>query len=641
MKKNEEIEEEEKNNKKEIGDNLNDFTFLELLSKGQFGFVAKVKSKKNNQIYAMKCYKNMEDNSSFLAEVVLLRKLNHENICKYYLYFKDEKKDSIYIIMEYIDNGSLLNLLISHKDLQKEIKLEKLYDIFLQCLRGLKYIHKFGIIHRDIKPAHFVINSYGQVKLIDFKRACVSSKEKVKDFLDTKISEINEDNLVKKEDFKIRAGNFSAPELNNDIDKYDEKIDVYSLGITFCSLLFFTTSLPSEDNVKNDRQDLFKIIKAMLEKQEKRKDSKSVYAELKQLYIKNLITKNNDLDCVIKCLFSLSTLNELLSQYSNNYDQKTLNGKCTKLFISQNSKEEWENNLFNLRKKMYKKGFNQLLIRNHKRIEPAYIINYLIIEMNEEFKRLKRQIDNANKNNNGNDVCKTYELRKNEENAKQYIGYFKNTFKTPFSDYIFNILKNIRTCQACKKYHEYSFNFIYSIRFDIKFLLEKYPNEKIIDINQAFDCYNKNYTLNAGKNITFTHKCSEDRDGNNANIEVKKEFYELAQNLIIFLDRGENCINKEYISFGETLNLNNNLYFLTGVICRIEKFNKDEKKREVKYIYYIREKNNTQYSSNVGEDGKLHDFNNIKYTGDIIHLFYEKNNYNNNNNFNNTFLNKD
>ena len=38
----------------EMGDKLEDFSILQILGKGSFGFVAKVRSNKNNKIYAMK-----------------------------------------------------------------------------------------------------------------------------------------------------------------------------------------------------------------------------------------------------------------------------------------------------------------------------------------------------------------------------------------------------------------------------------------------------------------------------------------------------------------------------------------------------------------------------------------------------------
>ena len=48
------FDESELYNDSEMGDRLEDFSILQILGKGSFGFVAKVRSNKNNKIYAMK-----------------------------------------------------------------------------------------------------------------------------------------------------------------------------------------------------------------------------------------------------------------------------------------------------------------------------------------------------------------------------------------------------------------------------------------------------------------------------------------------------------------------------------------------------------------------------------------------------------
>ena len=94
----------------DIGTTLDDFEILQTLGKGSYGFVSKVKSKKNQKIYAMKMIDlslvNDEQESNLLKnEIKILHQLNSPHIIKYYLNFQIQTK--IYILMEYINNGDL------------------------------------------------------------------------------------------------------------------------------------------------------------------------------------------------------------------------------------------------------------------------------------------------------------------------------------------------------------------------------------------------------------------------------------------------------------------------------------------------------------------------------------------------------
>ena len=279
----------EPNEKNEIGNKLEDFVILRILSKGKYGFVAKVKSKKNHKIYAMKKYdlsKNEEEKQLFFNEEIFLKKLNHENICKYYLSFIEN--NCLFLIMEYMDNGSLFDLIDTYLEINKKIKKKiedkTLFNIILQCLRGVAYIHSLGLIHLDIKPAHFVMDSYGHVKLIDFKTACLLDEKNINYFIDDKDNDNDKiKNLVKKYKSYLIIGGFKAPEIKkedgNAIINYDEKIDVYSLGVTFCSLIYLDTSFHKEECNK-----LFNEIKRMLGQFPKlRPASKDIYKMIKKI----------------------------------------------------------------------------------------------------------------------------------------------------------------------------------------------------------------------------------------------------------------------------------------------------------------------------------------------------------------------
>lgn len=97
-----------------------------------------------------------------MQEIDLLKNLNHQNIVQYYGYSKTA--DYLYIILEYCENGSLHSICKNFGKFP-----ENLVGIYLtQVLHGLLYLHKEGVIHRDIKGANILTTKDGVVKLADF-----------------------------------------------------------------------------------------------------------------------------------------------------------------------------------------------------------------------------------------------------------------------------------------------------------------------------------------------------------------------------------------------------------------------------------------------------------------------------------------
>ena len=179
-----------------MGDKVKDYEILQVLGKGSYGFVAKVKSRINHKIYAMKQidFSKIEEEKEFELcqnEMVVLKNLNHPLITKYYKSIKDG--DCLYIIMEFMDNGDLNGLISAHKTLGEPIEEEKLWNIFIQAMSSLVYIHSLNLVHRDIKPQNLFLNNEGMVKLGDFGVSSVLKDKLIK----TMIKNKNQNNLGK------------------------------------------------------------------------------------------------------------------------------------------------------------------------------------------------------------------------------------------------------------------------------------------------------------------------------------------------------------------------------------------------------------------------------------------------------------
>ncbi|MFA5292139.1 MAG: SUMF1/EgtB/PvdO family nonheme iron enzyme [Phycisphaerae bacterium] len=89
-------------------------------------------------------------------------KLSHHNIVRLRTFQSDEAIK--YLVMEYIDGGSLEEKIISAGTLS----VDETIEIFSQVAVGLDYAHSQNVLHRDIKPANIMLTKSGTAKLADF-----------------------------------------------------------------------------------------------------------------------------------------------------------------------------------------------------------------------------------------------------------------------------------------------------------------------------------------------------------------------------------------------------------------------------------------------------------------------------------------
>lgn len=79
-------------------------------------------------------------------EVDILKKCKEYNIVHYY--GTCAKDDTLWILMDYCSVGSVLDLM---KTIKRTLTEEEIAVILLSVLKGLSYLHREGIIHRDLK----------------------------------------------------------------------------------------------------------------------------------------------------------------------------------------------------------------------------------------------------------------------------------------------------------------------------------------------------------------------------------------------------------------------------------------------------------------------------------------------------------
>ncbi|KAL1135208.1 hypothetical protein V6Z11_A12G158500 [Gossypium hirsutum] len=138
------------------------------IGKGAYARVYKSLDLENGDFVAIKqvSLENIaqEDLNIIMQEIDLLKNLNHKNIVKYLGSLKTTTH--LHIILEYVENGSLANIIKPNKFGPFPESLVAVY--IAQVLEGLVYLHEQGVIHRDIKGANILTTKEGLVKLADF-----------------------------------------------------------------------------------------------------------------------------------------------------------------------------------------------------------------------------------------------------------------------------------------------------------------------------------------------------------------------------------------------------------------------------------------------------------------------------------------
>ena len=523
----------------QMGEKFDDFEVLSQLGKGSFGEVFKVRSKINNKVYAIKRLNlkailgDQGEKAAQLSrnEAPILDKLNklkHPHIIKFYKKFQDKDKNYLYYVMEYVSNGDIKGFIEAHKEFNKHISEDLLWTIFLQSMSGLAYIHNNDVIHRDIKPANLLIDNNMIVKIAYFGVSVlmkidkdekegnrlspdktIDEKEENFGTPDQTIDEYIQNEkyaFLEKEEKKLmqfHGTNVGTPAYKpmEVLDKnYDQKADVFSMGLSFFEMCYFhlpkilkwdykkkkyiykKIEKPEDKNVHYSK-DLLDIINLMIEEEpSKRKTSEEIKDMLKNGYSKRYV-KNSSIDSIMRCLYSL---NPLTQHFKNMEENKIYNLPITSTYIQciknhsyllpnldnnkvQIQKEEgnsqeqsspwdnWSKSIQFFRSILSSKNYR---LEIPKEIEPRFVFAFLIRELHNE---LNTQINKSNDNNNNNNIIR-HLIRSGEESKTNniemmlnYIDDFMAKFNSLISNSFSGLAKITDYCNECK-IKTYSYN---------------------------------------------------------------------------------------------------------------------------------------------------------------------------------------
>jgi eukaryotic-like serine/threonine-protein kinase len=138
-------------------ENLGKFKIEAKLGEGAMGAVYKAWNPSFNDYVALKTIQNTGTGSQlkewFQFEARTLARLRHPNIVSIYEVSEDQGIN--FIVMEYLNGGSLDRLIEKHED----VPLAKRVGYVLCVCQALDFAHKRKVFHRDIKPANIMLPS--------------------------------------------------------------------------------------------------------------------------------------------------------------------------------------------------------------------------------------------------------------------------------------------------------------------------------------------------------------------------------------------------------------------------------------------------------------------------------------------------
>lgn len=151
----------------------------------------------------------------FRAEATAAAKVEHPNIVPIYSIDSDEGRH--YFAMQFVDGQTLAQLLAN----DSQLKPERAMQIIEQVVSGLAVAHRFGLVHRDIKPGNILLADGG-------RRALLADFGLVKS--------ISQENRMTATGIVMGTVDYISPEQGRG-KPVDGRSDLYSIGVLFYQLL--------------------------------------------------------------------------------------------------------------------------------------------------------------------------------------------------------------------------------------------------------------------------------------------------------------------------------------------------------------------------------------------------------------------
>ncbi|CCK72600.1 serine/threonine protein kinase CLA4 KNAG_0K02370 [Huiozyma naganishii CBS 8797] len=166
-------------------------------------------------------------------EIHVMKDSKHKNIVNFIeSYLKTE--DDLWVVMEYMEGGSLTDIIENsptNGSTHSPLTEPQIAYIVRETCQGLKFLHDKHIIHRDIKSDNVLLDTHARVKITDFGFCAKLTDQR------------------NKRATMVGTPYWMAPEVVKQRE-YDEKVDVWSLGIMAIEMLESEPPYLNEDPLK-------------------------------------------------------------------------------------------------------------------------------------------------------------------------------------------------------------------------------------------------------------------------------------------------------------------------------------------------------------------------------------------------------
>ena len=194
------------------------------IGRGSFSKIYKGHHKDTNMVVAVKKIEvdNIKQiNTNIEREIEVMMRLRHPNIVRLYDVVYDYQHCNIFLIIEYCARGDF-NKFLNKRSLKE--KHAKRYMI--QLARGLRYLLKNNVLHRDLKPHNILLTENNELKLSDFGFARYFEHNKLIETL-------------------CGSPMYMAPEIMK-YKEYTNKSDLWSVGVIMYEMLTGRTPYKSK-----------------------------------------------------------------------------------------------------------------------------------------------------------------------------------------------------------------------------------------------------------------------------------------------------------------------------------------------------------------------------------------------------------
>jgi len=164
-----------------------------------------------------------EDIKRFEHEAAILRRLSHPQLPRFYEHF--EHKGKYYLAMEFIPGQTSHDIVVDKQKGGEKVREVVAFGWALQLCDAVAYLHKEGIIHRDIKPDNVRLTPKGEICLVDLGIAKRVSPEAPSVTVVHGLTQ----GYAPIEQYATRASKYKG--------RTDERTDIYAMGATLYTVV--------------------------------------------------------------------------------------------------------------------------------------------------------------------------------------------------------------------------------------------------------------------------------------------------------------------------------------------------------------------------------------------------------------------